>query len=51
MISGPNEPGEGEHKLFDFIKNNKFFHYSRNTVVYGLDADLIMLAINHLTYM
>lgn len=48
IVSGPNEPGEGEHKLFDYIKNNKFFHYSRNTVVYGLDADLIMLAINHL---
>lgn len=48
IISGPSEPGEGEHKLFDYIKNNKFFHFSRSTVVYGLDADLIMLAINHL---
>ena len=48
IISGSNEPGEGEHKLFDYIKNNKFFHFSRNIVVYGLDADLIMLAINHL---
>ena len=48
IISGPSEHGEGEHKLFDYIKNNKFFHYSRSTVVYGLDADLIMLALNHL---
>ena len=50
IISTTNEPGEGEHKLFNYIRTNKFLHYSRSTVVYGLDADLIMLAINHLQF-
>jgi 5'-3' exonuclease len=48
IISGSDIPGEGEHKLFDYIKNNKIKHFSTSTVIYGLDADLIMLAINHL---
>ena len=48
IISGSDQPGEGEHKLFDYIKNNKIKHYSSSTIIYGLDADLIMLAINHL---
>jgi 5'-3' exoribonuclease 1 len=50
IISGSNIPGEGEHKIFDYIKNNKIFHFTKTTVVYGLDADLIMLAINHLQF-
>ena len=48
IISGSDIPGEGEHKLFDHIKHNKETHEHAHTVVYGLDADLIMLAINHL---
>ena len=49
IISGSDIPGEGEHKLFDHIKHNKKeIHKHTRTVVYGLDADLIMLAINHL---
>ena len=48
IISGSDIPGEGEHKLFDHIKHYKEMHKKTNTVVYGLDADLIMLAINHL---
>ena len=47
IFTGSNEPGEGEHKLFDFIRNNKC-HEKEVTVVYGLDADLIMLCLNHL---
>ena len=44
-----NEPGEGEHKIFEFIRNNKSAEFSQEThVVYGLDADLIMLTLNHL---
>ncbi len=43
MFSGSNEPGEGEHKLFDYLRKNP----RKNTVVYGLDADLIMLGLLH----
>ena len=48
FVSGSNEAGEGEHKLFDFIRKNPEKHQSETTVIYGLDADLIMLSINHL---
>jgi len=48
FISGSNKVGEGEHKLFDFIRKNPEKHYNETTVIYGLDADLIMLSINHL---
>jgi 5'-3' exonuclease len=40
--------GEGEHKIFEFIRQNKEEHLKQTTVIYGLDADLIMLSINHL---
>jgi 5'-3' exoribonuclease 1 len=40
--------GEGEHKLFEYIRENIEYHENKNTVIYGLDADLIMLSINHL---
>ena len=48
LVSGSNKPGEGEHKLFDYIRINPEKHASESTVIYGLDADLIMLSINHL---
>ena len=48
LVSGSNEAGEGEHKLFDYIRKNPDKHSSETTVIYGLDADLIMLSINHL---
>jgi len=48
IVSGSNEPGEGEHKLFEYVRNNPEKHASETTVIYGLDADLIMLSINHL---
>ena len=41
--------GEGEHKLFQHIRDNKEVHKTQTTVVYGLDADLIMLSLNHLS--
>lgn len=41
-------PGEGEHKLYEFIRNFPEKHKDEVTVVYGIDADLIMLSINHL---
>jgi len=48
IVSGSNHVGEGEHKLFDYIRSNSLKHLSETTVIYGLDADLIMLSINHL---
>jgi 5'-3' exonuclease len=48
IVSGSNKVGEGEHKLFDYIRKNRTKHYADTTVIYGLDADLIMLSINHL---
>ena len=48
IVSGSNEYGEGEHKIFKYIRENSAEHYKEKTVIYGLDADLIMLSINHL---
>ena len=48
IVSGSDEHGEGEHKLFDYIRTYPEEHQDENTVIYGLDADLIMLSINHL---
>jgi 5'-3' exonuclease len=48
ILSPSDEYGEGEHKLFEYIRNFKEQHINKNTVIYGLDADLIMLSINHL---
>ena len=45
IVSASDEPGEGEHKLFQFIRKNPEKHFGQNTVIYGLDADLLMLSI------
>lgn len=42
VVSGSNEPGEGEHKIFQYINHNPG---SDNDVIYGLDADLILLSM------
>ena len=47
-VSGSNEVGEGEHKIFKYIRDNRFNLKDKTMVVYGLDADLIMLGLNHL---
>lgn len=48
FVSGSNKVGEGEHKMFDYIRLNPEKHATETTIIYGLDADLIMLSINHL---
>ncbi len=48
IFSSWKDAGEGEHKLFEYIRNVP--HHDEVTVVYGLDADLIMLSICHLQY-
>ena len=40
-FSDINEEGEGEHKIINFIKHNPL---ENNIIIYGLDADLIMLS-------
>jgi 5'-3' exoribonuclease 1 len=63
IVSGPDVPGEGEHKVMDFIReerakyesvggdvtklNGEPIHYGEDWthVLYGLDADLIMLGL------
>ena len=47
-ISTSNECGEGEHKIYKYIRDNQQYHINTNTVIYGLDADLIMLSLSHL---
>lgn len=43
ILSDSSDKGEGEHKIFDYIH----FHEPSNDidVIYGLDADLIMLSL------
>ncbi len=47
IISCSDDNGEGEHKIYLNIRCNIPYHTNSTTVVYGLDADLIMLALNH----
>jgi 5'-3' exonuclease len=44
IMSGSDEDGEGEHKIFKMIIDNEE-KYMGNTLIYGLDADLIMLSL------
>ncbi len=41
IFSDSNERGEGEHKILQYIKKNDI----QTSVIYGLDADLIMLSL------
>jgi 5'-3' exonuclease len=48
-LSTSQDVGEGEHKLFSFIRENPN-HKDQTTMIYGLDSDLIILSLNHLSY-
>ena len=43
IFSNSNVAGEGEHKILKYIKENKTI--DGNIIIYGLDADLIMLSL------
>lgn len=43
IYSSYHTVGEGEHKIFEYIRANKT--QNKNKIVYGLDADLIFLSI------
>lgn len=49
VFSGPDCPGEGEHKVMDFIRKMRLedprWSPDLRHVFYGLDADLIMLSL------
>jgi 5'-3' exonuclease len=45
-LSGPNEPGEGEHKIMKQLRLLPSIDYKVH-FIYGLDADLILLTILH----
>jgi len=46
IYSSCNTPAEGEHKLLQFIRNNQKNKEEYKYVLYGLDADLIFLALS-----
>ena len=48
ILTGADVPGEGEHKILEYIRNFKSSDtYTKNVrhCIYGLDADLVMLAL------
>jgi 5'-3' exonuclease len=51
-ISDTTESGEGEHKIYEYIRNLSQYESKtlENMIIYGLDADLFMLSLLHLKY-
>lgn len=48
IVFGSDIPGEGEHKIFQYIRDNPDKHLDKNTVIYGIDADLFMISLANL---
>jgi 5'-3' exonuclease len=48
VVSCSDEPGEGEHKMFQYLREHTNKH--EIVAVYGLDSDLIMLSVLHCFY-
>jgi 5'-3' exonuclease len=49
-LSTSDEAGEGEHKIFEHIREFPDIHATTQTMIYGLDSDLIVLSLHHLSY-
>ena len=48
ILTGADVPGEGEHKILEYIRNLKSSDKYKDNIrhcIYGLDADLVMLAL------
>ena len=45
IYSSHLDPGEGEHKIFQFIREKKIMNGDGAHVLYGLDSDLIVLSL------
>tara|TARA_B100000886_G_scaffold139722_1_gene94519 strand:+ start:189 stop:1700 length:1512 start_codon:yes stop_codon:yes gene_type:complete len=45
VFSGSQEPMEGEHKICHILRSQKQLFLEKNVMIYGLDADLIMLGL------
>ena len=48
ILTGADVPGEGEHKILEYIRNYKSSEQYKENIrhcIYGLDADLVMLAL------
>jgi 5'-3' exonuclease len=48
VYSGFKVPGEGEHKIFQLFRDEEFvksYDKSKNTVIVGKDADLVVLSV------
>ena len=49
IVATPDQAGEGEHKLYEHLRRNPI-DPAKQIAIYGLDADLIMLSLFHLSY-
>ena len=43
-LSGTDEPGEGEHKIFTWLRSMQPDD-RRNILIYGMDADLVLISV------
>jgi 5'-3' exonuclease len=49
-VTAADEPGEGEHKMFQYIRDRVKNAKNELCAVYGLDSDLIMLSLFHCSF-
>ena len=50
IVSHADDAGEGESKIYEFLRNKSVVKKENKCLVYGLDADLIMLSLNNLVH-
>ena len=50
IVSTSDDAGEGESKIYEYMRTSRHVVKESTSLVYGLDADLIMLSINNLVH-